>query len=175
MDQQLLAGYNWVDYAVLGVIGLSTLVSLIRGFMREAISLATWAFACWVAIKFSGKLADLFIGHVQTPSIRLIISFVGLFIASLIVGGVVNYVLAQLVDRTGLSGTDRLLGMIFGVARGILLVGVMVLLGNFSPFSQDTWWKTSELIPHFQGLAQWLHDFLPEQFSQLAQYVPKSF
>jgi membrane protein required for colicin V production len=95
-----------------------------------------------------------------------------LFIVSLIIGGIFNYLLAQLVDRTGLSGTDRMLGMIFGVGRGVLLVGVLVLLGNFSPFAQDTWWQSSKLIPHFQGLALWLQNFLPVQFNQLAQYMP---
>jgi membrane protein required for colicin V production len=95
-------------------------------------------------------------------------SFLTLFIATLIAGGLVGFLLGKLVDSTGLSGTDRLAGLLFGVARGMLIAAVLVLLAGVTPLPGDPWWKQSKLIPPFQSLALWLRDQLP---AGLASYV----
>lgn len=158
---------NWVDYCIIGLIAFSALISLIRGFVREAVSLATWVAAFFAAFKFSTPLSDYFADTIQSPTLRLIIIFAVIFFFVLLLGAIFNFMLSQMVDRTGLSGTDRILGIIFGVTRGVFLVGVFILLGNITTFNKDTWWSNSQLIPHFQGLSHWLQSFVPEQFENL--------
>ena len=156
----------WVDYVIVGVIVLSALVSLIRGFIREAVSLLTWVVAFWVSWTFFRDLAEVFAPWFDTPSVRLGISFVILLLLTLIIGAVVNFFLGQLVDRTGLTGTDRLFGVVFGVARGVLLVAIIVLLAGLTPLPEDSWWKESQLIVYLQELAIWMRGFLPPDIAE---------
>ena len=88
-------------------------------------------------------------------------------------GVLLNLLISSLVSKTGLSGTDRLLGMCFGAARGVLLVAVIVLVTNMTLVKKDEWFAQSQLIPQFQGLATWLHGFLPEQMEQLPDISKK--
>mgnify|MGYP000016469238 CR=1 FL=1 len=101
---------TWPDYAILAIIALSSLVGVLRGFIKEVFSLAVWAAAFLVAWHFSGDVAEWMSDAVTLPSARLAMGFAGLFVAVLLVGGLANYLLGKLVASTGLSGTDRLLG-----------------------------------------------------------------
>ena len=112
-------------------------------------------------------------GFLVSPTLRVVVAFAILFLVTLIVGVLVNMLISSLVHKTGLSGTDRLVGMCFGVARGVLLVGVIVLLANMTQVKKDEWFVQSQLIPQFQGLATWLHGFLPEQLDQIPDVSPK--
>jgi len=150
----------WVDYVIIGIISLSSLVSLLRGFMREAFSLAAWILAFWISWTFFRELAVHLVWF-DIPSVRLGAAFAILFILTLILGAMVNYLVGQLVEKTGLSGTDRMIGIFFGAARGALLVSVMVLLAGLTPVPNDPWWQQSLLIGYFQDLALWLKDLLP--------------
>lgn len=150
----------WVDYVILGIVGLSALISLVRGFVREALSLVIWIAAFWIAWTFFRELAVL-LDWLSVPSVRLGISFAILFIVTLIVGALVSFLVGQLVEKTGLSGTDRLIGVLFGATRGALLVAVLVLLAGLTPFPDDPWWQESHLIGYFQELAVWLKTLLP--------------
>ncbi|MEE9358305.1 CvpA family protein [Candidatus Vondammii sp. HM_W22] len=150
----------WVDYIILGIIGLSAVISLVRGFVREALSLAVWVLAFWVAWTFFRELAEQ-IDWFALPSVRLGVSFAILFITTLMLGALVNFLMGQLVNKTGLSGTDRLVGIFFGAARGVLLIAVLVLLAGLTPFPNDPWWHESRLIGYFQELALWLKELLP--------------
>ena len=155
----------WVDYIILGIIGLSAVISLVRGFVREALSLAVWVLAFWVAWTFFRELAEQ-IDWFTVPSVRLCVSFAILFIATLMLGALVNFLVGQLVDKTGLSGTDRLIGIFFGAARGALLISVLVLLAGLTPFPNDPWWHESQLIGYFQELALWLKELLPPDIGE---------
>ncbi|MCB1759867.1 MAG: CvpA family protein [Gammaproteobacteria bacterium] len=160
----------WVDYVIIGIIALSALISLVRGFMREALSLAVWVAAFWVAWTFFRELAD-HLTWLSLPSVRLGAALAMLFIATLIVGGMVNFLVGQLVEKTGLSGTDRLIGMLFGAARGILLVTLLILLAGLTPLPEDPWWKSSQLIGYFQELAIWLKSLLPADLSEKFRFA----
>ncbi len=85
---------------------------------------------------------------------------------TLIACAIINYFITQLVDKTGLSGTDRMLGIVFGIARGVLLVAALLLVAHLTPMPQEDWWKESFLIPHFEPLEIWLNGFLPQTVSQ---------
>jgi len=160
----------WVDYVIIGIIGLSALISLVRGFMREALSLVVWILAFWIAWTFFRELAQ-HLTWFSVPSVRLGVALAVLFLVTLMVGGLVNFLVEQLVDRTGLTGTDRLIGMLFGAARGILLVTLLILLAGLTPLPDDPWWKSSQLIGYFQELAVWLKTLLPEDLGDKFKYV----
>lgn len=156
----------WVDYILLGVIVISALLSLWRGFVTEAISLLSWIVGLWVAVVFFQDLAHLMKDWIDTPSIRDVSAFAILFVGTVLVGGLVNYLAGQLVAKTGLTATDRVLGVLFGIARGIVIVAVLVLLAGLTALPQDPWWQEALLLEHFQDMALWLRSFLPANIAE---------
>lgn len=146
---------TWVDWAIIAVIAVSSLISLKRGFVKEALSLLTWIIAGIVAWTFGGALSQHLSEFIALPSARVIAACAILFIATLMVGALVNFLIGELVRVTGLDSTDRLLGMVFGAARGALLVVVLVGLLSLAPVQQDPWWQQSSLLPHFLMVADW--------------------
>lgn len=162
----------WPDYAIIAIIAASVLVGALRGFIKEVFSLAVWAAAFMVAYHFSGDVAALMESTVTLPSARTAMGFAGLFIAVLLVGGLINYLLGKLVETTGLSGTDRLLGGVFGAARGLALVVVLLLVCGFTPIPADPWWKDSATIQRLMPLVDWSAAHLPESVSEHLDFEP---
>ena len=160
----------WVDYVILAVIGISALISVLRGFMREAISLAGWILAFWIALTFAEELAAVLERHVSVPTLRIGIAFFALFISTLLVTALVNFLVGLLVETTGLSGTDRMLGIIFGAGRGVLVVELLVILAGLTALPQDGWWHESMLIGHFERLAVQLRGVLPPEIADYIKY-----
>jgi len=165
--------FGWVDYTILAVVAISTIIGLIRGFIREILSLVTWVAAFVIAFKFSGNLAQLFSHYVKTSSLRLVLAFALLFIITLILGGLLSYLLSHVADKTGLTGTDRVLGMVFGIVRGILVIAVVMLLLSVEANGKMDWSQHSILAPHFQWLVHWLREFLPAKFTHFAKETSK--
>ncbi len=146
---------NWADWAIIAIIAISSLISIKRGFIKEALSLIVWVVAFFVALTFKTPFSLLLVDHIHTPSVRDLVAYGVLFAATLIVGALVNFLLGELVRMTGLSGTDRLFGMIFGCLRGFLIVmAALVFVPSILPVDQDPWWQESVLIPQlleFEG------------------------
>ncbi len=152
---------NWTDYIIIGVLALSVLVGLWRGLISEVMALAIWVAAFWVAWTVGPMVAER-LGHViELPSARIIVGYGLCFVAVLILGALLRFVIGKLVEGTGLSGTDRLLGMLFGFVRGVLLVTLLVFLVGFTAFTRDPWWQQSVLLPQFQHVAAWLGQQVP--------------
>lgn len=144
------------DYVILGSIAVSMVLSLLRGFTIEAISLASWIAAFVIARLFSLPFAVLLNDLVDPPSMRQPVAFILLFVLTLIVGALIKHLAKAFINATGLSGTDRLLGMVFGAARGALLVVVSLsVLSRTTQMPADPWWQKSELIPHFLLVEGW--------------------
>jgi len=147
---------NWADWTILAVIGVSTAISLKRGFVREALSLLVWVAAVFVALAFHDRLATLIGERIAAPSLRTLVAFGILFVLTLVLGAVLNGLVASLVRATGLTGTDRVLGMVFGLTRGALIcLAVVVVAPMLLPVREDGWWQESRLIPHFSLLEDW--------------------
>lgn len=147
---------NWADWMILAILLVSSVISIYRGFVKEALSLAVWILAIFVAMWFDDRLAPLLSGVSDTPSVVHSLSFALLFVGTLIVGAMVNYLISQLVKMTGLTGTDRLLGMVFGLARGLVVVmALLIWLPHFLPVTEDPWWNESTLIPQFLSFEGW--------------------
>ena len=157
---------TYADFAILAIILLSALISLLRGFVKESISLATWILALWVSVTFHGKLATLLPESVHNEQLRAAVAFAALFLMTLLVGGLANFLLSTFVSRSGLSGTDRALGMVFGVLRGVVVVAVLVLLAGLTPITQDGWWQEAYLVQYFETVAVWIKDYLPDDISR---------
>lgn len=147
---------NIADYVILGTIAVSMIVSLMRGFTVEALSLVTWIAAFVVARLFSLPMAVLIADFIDPPSARQPLAFVALFVMTLIVGALVRHLVKEVVNATGLSGTDRALGTVFGGLRGALLVVVaLAVLSRATQMPGDPWWQQSVLIPHFLLVETW--------------------
>ena len=157
----------WIDYVILGVIGLSALISITRGFVKEALSLVIWFGAFFIASQYYTKLAVYFT-NIEDEMFRSGAAIGALFVATLVVGAIVNYVIGQLVQKTGLSGTDRVLGAVFGALRGVLIVAaVLFFMDAFTAFPSSDWWKGSRLIPEFSRIIAPFFEHLKETSSFL--------
>jgi membrane protein required for colicin V production len=157
--------FNWADWSILAIISLSSLFSLKRGFVKEALSLVTWVAAFIIARTFNPNLQTLLVDLIDTVVFRAVAAFALLFIGTLIVGAIINNLIGLLVKITGLSTTDRLLGVIFGVARGVIIVVVTIALLRVTPVAEDTWWQESVMITKLQVLEQWSRTVFEDQFS----------
>lgn len=138
---------TWIDYTFLFIIGVSIAISLMRGFVRESLSLVSWVVSFWLANAFADPLADLLADYIEVPSLRIILSFIALFVVSMMLATAASNLLVDLVDRAGLSGTDRAIGVFFGTARGYVISVILVILMGLTPMPKDDWWKESYLLP----------------------------
>lgn len=152
----------WVDWVLLAVIVVSTLISLIRGFIREVLSLVAWVLAFWVAIAFAEPVAPLLGFMSESETVRTVAAFILLFLVTLIAAAIVNHLIGLLVSKTGLSGTDRSIGMLFGLARGVALVTVAIVVGLVAGLQAESWWSESRVIGTLQPLADRLIGYASE-------------
>lgn len=153
----MLSDFLWVDWAILGILSVSAIISLIRGFVKEALSLAFWAVAFVVSMTFHSQMMQLLENAIERVYLRELVAYVSLFAGTLLVGAMTTYLLSEFVKKTGLGGTDRLLGMIFGAARGVIVVVALLVIAPklLTDIDQDSWWRESQLIPHFMLLKDW--------------------
>jgi membrane protein required for colicin V production len=158
----------WVDFAILGLIFISFITGMLRGVSHEVFSLGFWVLAIWVGLSFSREFSGFLASTITGPAARIAASFLILFMITLILGSLISMLLGELVKNPDLTFTDRFAGMFFGVARGFIIVFVIVMLGGLTPLPADSWWKESQFIPPFQSSAIWLRDHIP---SGLAGYL----
>lgn len=159
-----------IDIAILVIIGVSAIISFFRGFLREALSVLGWMAAFGVAFYFSGDVAGWLAPHIEGKSLRLVLTFLLLFIATLIVSMLVGFLAGKLVKSTGQTGSDRMIGVLFGVIRGLLVVLALVLLAGFTNLPQEVWWMESMFVDYFEQAASWLRTFLPADIAGRIRY-----
>ena len=161
-----------VDIVVIFVIFLSALFSLLRGFVKEAISLATWIIAIWLAATFAPQLADALPSNIESEAARQAIGFGVLFVLTLMVGALVNMLVSQVVKKTGLSGADRIFGVAFGILRGGLIIVVFVVIGGMTALPEMDWWQSSTLLQWFESTAIVIQEYIPEDLNLSYQPAP---
>jgi len=157
----------WFDYILIGIISISGLVSLLRGFFKEAVSLSTWVAAFFISSQFYLHLSP-YITAASDPLIRQGIAILALFVATMIVGGLVNHIIGKLIDSTGLSGTDRVLGLVFGGLRGVLIVcALLFFMDAFTRFPDAAWWQQSIVVPELKLIIRWFFEYFESSSSLL--------
>jgi membrane protein required for colicin V production len=150
------------DFVVVGVLGVSCVLGLIRGLLKEVLSLAAYAFAFVAAIWWGPRISDWLSGWITQSFLRMTLAYVGVFIAVLLSIGVVNMALSALIDKTGLTPADHGLGAVFGLARGLLFVLILVTLAGFTPLPEETWWKNAMFSKQVVGAVQQIKSRVPE-------------
>lgn len=153
---------NIADYIIVGVIGVSIIISVMRGFVREAMSLVTWIIAFLLSLKFHTSLANWLFISIKSTSLRTALAFISIFVFILLCGFLFNLLVRGFISNTGLDGMDRFLGFVFGAMRGVILIGVFVLLSSTGASAHSDWWQKSILIPHFQCVSKLLHNLIPQ-------------
>jgi membrane protein required for colicin V production len=155
---------TWVDWCILGLGILSALLGILRGFFREVATLAVWALALVAAVEFGELLADSLTSYVSVPSVRIAAAYAILFLGVLIVGAIVTHFFVEMIRRSVISGTDRALGGLFGVARALLIGGLLVLVAGKTVVRQDTWWRHSLTIPVLEAVGGGLAAVMPQEW-----------
>ena len=135
-----------VDIVILGLILLSAVIGLFRGLVKEVVSLAVWICAVVGATALAAPVSEYLTDIDVSGQIRVAIAFAIVFFGVLIAGGLLQWSLARLIASTGLGGTDRFLGFIFGALRGgLVVVGALIVVRPFAETSD--WWEESLLRP----------------------------
>jgi membrane protein required for colicin V production len=157
-----------VDYILLAAFVASVGIGFFRGFFREALSLLTWGLALWLAWRFSGVL-DPLLASVSSPALKLWLGRILVFIGVLLAGGLLGHFVVMLVRRTGLTGTDRVLGMVFGAGRGVLVVGVLVIAFQLLEMDGEPWWQESVIVPKTAELTRTIRDTMDAGRERLSE------
>lgn len=170
--------FSWIDIGIAFILLVSIAVAIFRGFVKEAISLASWIAAIWLAITFSNQVA-LFLpasidettfgfsqSEVEVSKLRVGIAFVLIIIGTLIAGALLNYILSHLTKNRALRGIDRLLGGFFGIFRGIVIVVLLILAASYTNFPLSDTWKSSQILPPFELAAKKAIEYMPQEFSK---------
>ena len=154
---------NYIDVALGGALAISALVGLMRGFLKEILSLIAWGAALYAAWLFAQPVAENYVIKFLSDSyIAYIAAFGGIFIGVLFLIGVVNLLISQVLKATGLGFLDRLLGLILGTVRGVL-IGALIIFGlKFMVGTPDKlpMWRDSTLAPYFESMATWGYEQL---------------
>lgn len=159
-----------LDYAVLAIVGVSILISVIRGLVREVLALVAWAAAFVLATLFSGQVAALLPAAIPSEELRLLTGFLIVFVGVLIAMSIAAMVISRLVKGAGLGFEDRMLGALFGFARGALVVMVLVLLAGLTALPRDPMWRNAVLSSPLEALAVYLKIWLPGDLSKRIKY-----
>ncbi len=164
---------SWVDWVIIAVILISMLTAFLRGVAREMIALMAWILGAYLAFIYTPALQGLLESQVQTPEFRYLIVFLSIIIIFLILGAILGKLFSKVVSAIGLTGLDKTLGIIFGLARGLLLVIIFIMVANFTPMVNNESWKSSWFIVQLTDPAQQLWTFI-EQSGFLPEMQPQS-
>jgi membrane protein required for colicin V production len=151
------------DYVIIAAILISALLGAARGFLREVVALVTWIIALFVAWHFSELIEPHLGGLLAGSAVKPWAARVIIVLLLLLLGALVGATLGHFVRLSIFSGMDRLLGFAFGLARGLVLFGVFVILGQLLRLDGDPWWRHSTLIPYGESLANGLRVLVGEQ------------
>ena len=161
---------NWMDYGVIAVLVLSMVWSALRGVVREIISLGGWIIAFLAANLFAGPLAARLPQAIPGEALRTLAAFLAIFVFALICSALVGVLMSKLVSAVGLGSLDKMLGALFGIARGTLLVLAAVLAAGLTSAPREAWWKESMSGEPLKRAALALKPWLPDSFAQRLRY-----
>jgi membrane protein required for colicin V production len=151
------------DYLIVAVIGVSVVLGVVRGFVREAVALVAWLLAIWLAWRHSDFLYPYLGGALESPAQKAWAARVIVLLLVLLAGALIGAILAWVMHTAaGLSVMDRLLGLLFGLTRGVVVVGLLVIVGQTLKLEGEPWWKHSKLMPYAEFVGEWLQGYAGE-------------
>ena len=153
---------NPLDWVLLGIIAISMLLGVVRGFMREVISLAGWIAGIWLAFRFAAELGALFPFAVDLPLVRTGVAAVLIVVSCVFAAALVGWLVREFVKAVRLSAADRTLGGLFGLARGALIVGLLVFLVRDTAIYRDPLWRESLILPPIEAALAFALRQLPD-------------
>lgn len=159
-----------VDFGIVTIIAVLLVLGLIWGFVKIAIALGTWLAASTISFGFAPNLAASLLTSIESPPMRLAAAMGILFVLTIMVGAVVSFIVRQFVSKTGLSGLDRVLGLVIGGSLGLVIVVALVFIAGLTNAPSYDWWQTSMLIERFETLATWLQGYLPHDVAKYFSY-----
>ena len=163
------------DYFVIAIVGVSMLLGLMRGAIKEVFSLASWILAFIVAKAYSVELSRWLETVISNSSLRLLTSFIILFVVTLIILGLISLVLTNLIKKIGLGSIDRVLGTAIGLVRGVVIMLVLVILGGMTALPQQNDWRNALTSGWFEMLARSVKPWLPDAMAKRIHFSqPKS-
>ncbi len=162
---EILQNMGIVDLAFITVLAISVLIGLVRGVVREILSLVGLVAAIYCAVSFSEKLSKQYVlSFLENERISYIFTFVVIVVGVLFITTLVNLFFSQLLKASGLSLLNRLLGAVFGVLRGAVICSIVVMVLGFVPgVKSQPWWLTSKMVPTFQNFTQFILKRLPKE------------
>ena len=158
------------DYALLVIVGASILLSVMRGMVREILALLSWVAALWITNIYTMQLAPMLPASIPSQSLRLLAAFAILFLGSLLIMSLISIALSQFVKVLGLGPLDRVLGVVFGLARGVLIALVLVLAAGLTSMPHQEYWKNAMFSAPLEAVVQYVRPWLPDDFSRHISY-----
>lgn len=159
--------WEWMDVGIIVVIGLSIVMGVIRGFIKELVALCVWALAIWCAYAYNGLFDSLLNSYVHDPMLKKAIGFVIILLLMVFAGGLLNTFLGMAIRTSGLGATDRLLGIGFGFFRGVLIVSFVMLAVKLTGFPYQNYTQNSQLYAHLDPVVNWLSGFTPDMIGRI--------
>jgi membrane protein required for colicin V production len=160
---------TWLDYAVLVVLAASILWGVWRGLVHEVVSVASWVLAFLAANMFAGAMGDLLPAS-MAPEVRVLVSFVVVFIVVLIASTIVGHLLSKMMKVAGLGPLDRTLGGVFGLARALVILLAFALVAGLTALPRQPAWRNSVSGEPLSKGALALRPWLPKSFADRLRY-----
>ncbi len=160
---------NWLDISIILILVISTLISVWRGFVKEAISLFSWLTAAAVASILHPSLAYLMRDSIESPLSRQLLAVILLFLSTMLIGHFIGAIIKRMTSKAGLTEVDRILGMLFGFLRGGLIIVLAVGILRWAEYDQRRDWHESTLTPYFEELHAWADSMMRSYGIELAQ------
>ena len=161
---------SWLDYAILGVLAVSVVWGIWRGFVREVISLAGWVLAFLAANAVAGPLGDALPTSISSPEVRVLVAFLIVFIFTLSIATVAGMLLSRLLKAAGLGGLDRTLGGVFGLARGVVILLALAIAAGLTTAPRHPLWKESVGAGMLTRTVLQLKPWLPPRLADRLRY-----
>jgi membrane protein required for colicin V production len=158
------------DYVVIGIVGVSLLFGLWRGVVGEVIALTAWGVGIFAAIEFGARVGHSVFAGLSDPALRTLAGCVVIFVGVLVTMAVLNMAIRSMVKALGLSVSDRLLGMVFGLVRGVLVCMVLVGLGGMTSAPSQAWWQDATLSAPLETVVLAAKAWLPDDLAKRIRF-----
>jgi membrane protein required for colicin V production len=156
-----------VDYIILAIVIISAVMGLVRGLLREAIAVITWFLAIVLAWTFGPSLEPLLGGVLEGSPLRIWAARTIIFVGVLLLGGALSVIVTNFVRVSMFAGMDRFLGFVFGIIRGVVIVGAFTIAVQALRMDEDPSWQRSKLMPYAAGVADALRGIVGENLERL--------